>query len=223
MTDEGIRNAFVHEVSAWAQEYQVPAFTRDVKSVDQAEGLPVREAGLVLWGASLPLQSLRSRASPLSCPRRVAFGGSRQRRDEEPAARLDATYRRHGLVVRSRRQVSDARWEIGGARARRDEETRRSRRRRDLPASRSLRSLAVGVAILPRGRNAEPVARLGVTTGVVVSSFARRQFSDAPGRGHRRVCRSRDEQPALGLGALRRGLFGRQVRVLAAHARDPRA
>lgn len=33
MTDEGIRNTFVHEVSAWAQEYQVPAFTRDVKTL----------------------------------------------------------------------------------------------------------------------------------------------------------------------------------------------
>jgi uncharacterized membrane protein YkvA (DUF1232 family) len=33
MTDQGARAAFVHEVSAWAQEYQVPSFTRDVKTL----------------------------------------------------------------------------------------------------------------------------------------------------------------------------------------------
>ena len=33
MTDAGVRTAFVHEVSAWAQEYQVPTFTRDVKTL----------------------------------------------------------------------------------------------------------------------------------------------------------------------------------------------
>ena len=33
MTDASTRSAFVHEVSAWAQEYQVPAFTRDVKTL----------------------------------------------------------------------------------------------------------------------------------------------------------------------------------------------
>lgn len=33
MTDASARTAFVHEVSAWAQEYQVPSFTRDVKTL----------------------------------------------------------------------------------------------------------------------------------------------------------------------------------------------
>jgi uncharacterized membrane protein YkvA (DUF1232 family) len=33
MTDEGIRTAFGHEVAAWAQEYKVPSFTRDVKTL----------------------------------------------------------------------------------------------------------------------------------------------------------------------------------------------
>jgi hypothetical protein len=33
MTDESARTAFVHEVSAWAKEYQVPSFTRDVKTL----------------------------------------------------------------------------------------------------------------------------------------------------------------------------------------------
>jgi hypothetical protein len=33
VTDESIRTAFVHEVSAWAKEYQVPSFTRDVKTL----------------------------------------------------------------------------------------------------------------------------------------------------------------------------------------------
>lgn len=33
MTDESARSAFVHEVDAWAKEYQVPAFTRDVKTL----------------------------------------------------------------------------------------------------------------------------------------------------------------------------------------------
>jgi hypothetical protein len=32
-TDESARSAFVHEVNAWAQEYAVPAFTRDVKTL----------------------------------------------------------------------------------------------------------------------------------------------------------------------------------------------
>jgi hypothetical protein len=33
MTDTSARTAFVHEVSAWATEYQVPSFTRDVKTL----------------------------------------------------------------------------------------------------------------------------------------------------------------------------------------------
>jgi hypothetical protein len=33
MTDGGAKSAFVHEVGAWAQEYQVPTFTRDVKTL----------------------------------------------------------------------------------------------------------------------------------------------------------------------------------------------
>lgn len=33
MTDASVRTSFVHEVSAWAQEYQVPSFTRDVKTL----------------------------------------------------------------------------------------------------------------------------------------------------------------------------------------------
>jgi len=33
MTDASARSAFVHEVAAWAQEYQVPSFTRDVKTL----------------------------------------------------------------------------------------------------------------------------------------------------------------------------------------------
>jgi len=33
MTDASARSSFVHEVSAWAQEYQVPSFTRDVKTL----------------------------------------------------------------------------------------------------------------------------------------------------------------------------------------------
>ena len=33
MSDSAVRSAFVHEVSAWAQEYQVPTFTRDVKTL----------------------------------------------------------------------------------------------------------------------------------------------------------------------------------------------
>ncbi len=33
MTDEGVRSAFVHEVNAWAKEYNVPVFTRDVKTL----------------------------------------------------------------------------------------------------------------------------------------------------------------------------------------------
>lgn len=33
MTDASARTAFVHEVSAWATEYQVPSFTRDVKTL----------------------------------------------------------------------------------------------------------------------------------------------------------------------------------------------
>ena len=31
--DETTRDAFVHEVSAWAKDYQVPSFTRDVKTL----------------------------------------------------------------------------------------------------------------------------------------------------------------------------------------------
>lgn len=33
MTDEAARSAFVHEVAAWSREYQVPTFTRDVKTL----------------------------------------------------------------------------------------------------------------------------------------------------------------------------------------------
>ncbi|MBX3264430.1 MAG: DUF1232 domain-containing protein [Labilithrix sp.] len=33
VTDASVRSAFVHEVNAWAKEYQVPAFTRDVKTL----------------------------------------------------------------------------------------------------------------------------------------------------------------------------------------------
>ena len=33
MTDDSARAAFVHEVNAWAKEYQVPPFTRDVKTL----------------------------------------------------------------------------------------------------------------------------------------------------------------------------------------------
>ena len=33
MTDASARSSFVHEVSAWATEYQVPSFTRDVKTL----------------------------------------------------------------------------------------------------------------------------------------------------------------------------------------------
>lgn len=33
MTDASIRTSFVHEVSAWSKEYQVPSFTRDVKTL----------------------------------------------------------------------------------------------------------------------------------------------------------------------------------------------
>jgi hypothetical protein len=33
MTDAAARTAFVHEVAAWAREYQVPSFTRDVKTL----------------------------------------------------------------------------------------------------------------------------------------------------------------------------------------------
>ncbi|MBX3216175.1 MAG: DUF1232 domain-containing protein [Labilithrix sp.] len=33
VTDASVRSAFVHEVNAWSQEYQVPAFTRDVKTL----------------------------------------------------------------------------------------------------------------------------------------------------------------------------------------------
>ncbi|MDB4946742.1 MAG: hypothetical protein JWP97_6276 [Labilithrix sp.] len=33
MTDESVRSSFVHEVSAWAGEYQTPSFTRDVKTL----------------------------------------------------------------------------------------------------------------------------------------------------------------------------------------------
>jgi hypothetical protein len=33
MTDVSARSSFVHEVSAWAQDYQVPSFTRDVKTL----------------------------------------------------------------------------------------------------------------------------------------------------------------------------------------------
>jgi len=33
MTDPAVRASFVHEVSAWSKEYQVPSFTRDVKTL----------------------------------------------------------------------------------------------------------------------------------------------------------------------------------------------
>lgn len=33
MTDASARSAFVHEVAAWSKEYQVPTFTRDVKTL----------------------------------------------------------------------------------------------------------------------------------------------------------------------------------------------
>jgi len=33
ITDAAVRSAFVHEVNAWAKEYQVPPFTRDVKTL----------------------------------------------------------------------------------------------------------------------------------------------------------------------------------------------
>lgn len=33
MTDPAVRSAFVTEVSSWASEYQVPTFTRDVKTL----------------------------------------------------------------------------------------------------------------------------------------------------------------------------------------------
>ncbi len=33
MTDASARTAFVHEVAAWSKEYQVPSFTRDVKTL----------------------------------------------------------------------------------------------------------------------------------------------------------------------------------------------
>ena len=33
MTDASVRSAFVHEVAAWAAEYQMPSFTRDVKTL----------------------------------------------------------------------------------------------------------------------------------------------------------------------------------------------
>ena len=33
MTDASVRTSFVHEVSAWSKEYQVPSFTRDVKTL----------------------------------------------------------------------------------------------------------------------------------------------------------------------------------------------
>lgn len=33
MTDAAARTSFVHEVSAWSAEYQVPSFTRDVKTL----------------------------------------------------------------------------------------------------------------------------------------------------------------------------------------------
>ncbi len=33
MTDPSAQTAFVHEVAAWAKEYQVPSFTRDVKTL----------------------------------------------------------------------------------------------------------------------------------------------------------------------------------------------
>jgi hypothetical protein len=33
LTDDSARTAFVHEVMAWSKEYQVPTFTRDVKTL----------------------------------------------------------------------------------------------------------------------------------------------------------------------------------------------
>jgi uncharacterized membrane protein YkvA (DUF1232 family) len=33
MTDDGVRSAFAHEVTAWAKDYAVPSFTRDVKTL----------------------------------------------------------------------------------------------------------------------------------------------------------------------------------------------
>ena len=33
MTDASVRTSFVHEVAAWSKEYQVPSFTRDVKTL----------------------------------------------------------------------------------------------------------------------------------------------------------------------------------------------
>jgi hypothetical protein len=33
MTDESVRTSFLHEVGAWATDYQVPSFTRDVKTL----------------------------------------------------------------------------------------------------------------------------------------------------------------------------------------------
>ncbi len=33
MTDESVRTSFLHEVDAWAKDYQVPSFTRDVKTL----------------------------------------------------------------------------------------------------------------------------------------------------------------------------------------------
>ena len=33
MTDAGVRTSFVNEVAAWAKDYQVPSFTRDVKTL----------------------------------------------------------------------------------------------------------------------------------------------------------------------------------------------
>ncbi len=33
MTDDAIRATFLHEVSAWAKDYQAPTFTRDVKTL----------------------------------------------------------------------------------------------------------------------------------------------------------------------------------------------
>jgi uncharacterized membrane protein YkvA (DUF1232 family) len=33
MTDESVRTTFVQEVAAWAEQYEVPAFTKDVKTL----------------------------------------------------------------------------------------------------------------------------------------------------------------------------------------------
>lgn len=33
VSDEGVRSAFAHEVMAWAKDYQVPSFSRDVKTL----------------------------------------------------------------------------------------------------------------------------------------------------------------------------------------------